>query len=56
MDEFGVVIFLASSDVFGREIRERERICPKLPRKYFFFFFWLQNEGSRGIYTKKMPF
>ena len=37
MDEFGVVIFLASSDVFGREIRERERICPKLPRKSFFF-------------------
>ena len=39
MDEFGVVIFLASSNVFGREIREREREFAQNGLENLFFFF-----------------
>ena len=43
-------------DVFGREIGEmRERIFPKLPRR-FFLGGGGQNVGSRGIYIGKIPF
>ena len=46
-------------DVFGREIgKMRERIFPKLPRRFFYFFIFFfrgQNEGSRGIYIGKIP-
>ena len=44
-------------DVFGREIGEmRERIFPKLPRRFFLGGGGGQNEGYRGIYIGKIPF
>ena len=49
---YGVLMCL---DVFRRDIRERrERIRLELPRKSFFFFFWVQNEGSGDIYVEKV--
>ena len=47
--------------VFGREIRERrererERERENLLKNCPKFFFWLQNEGSRGFYIEKVTF
>ena len=43
-------------DVFRREIRERRERGGESAQNCleFFFFFWVQNEGSRGIYIEKM--